>query len=69
MSIQSAPAPAAARTAATARSSAYVRPRSWNESGVRFTIAMTATCRAKSNVRPPMTRSALIRSGASMSRR
>nr|BFE71839.1 hypothetical protein GCM10020092_051400 [Actinoplanes digitatis] len=64
MSIQSAPAPAAARTASTAFSRANVRPWSWNESGVRLTIAMTATRREKSKARPPMTRSALISGGA-----
>ncbi len=42
MSIRSAPAATAASTALSAASSAYVVPRSKNESGVRFTIAMTA---------------------------
>jgi hypothetical protein len=64
MSIQSAPASAAAHTASVAFSSANVRPRSWNESGVRLTIAITVTRREKSCARPPMTRSAQISGGA-----
>ena len=56
MSTQSAPAAAADSTAAIAASSWKVAPRSWNESGVRLTIAITATRRAKSKLREPIVR-------------
>lgn len=42
MSMMSAPSATAASTARSAASSANVAPRSKNESGVRFTIAITA---------------------------
>jgi hypothetical protein len=63
MSTQSAPSDTARRTAVTAASSANVRPWSWKESGVRFTIAITATRREKSNSRRPMVRRGSSNSG------
>ncbi len=56
MSTQPAPAWSAARAASTALSSAYVRPPSKKESGVRLTMPMTTICRSKSKVRRPMVR-------------
>src|SRR5690606_3825264 len=55
-STQSAPSATARSEASTAASSAKVAPRSWKESGVRLTIAMTATRREKSNSRAPIRR-------------
>jgi hypothetical protein len=59
MSMMSAPSATARSTARRAASSVKVAPLSKNESGVRFTIAITAGSAAP-NVRPP-SRSASIR--------